>query len=87
MKLADFGLAIEVQGEQQAWFGKLPFSCLLSTRRVAHFVGVCRLVVLERNDIITESMADGQTAIHPESYIFNLVDSRLFAQQHKNMAM
>ena len=23
MKLADFGLAIEVQGEQQAWFGKL----------------------------------------------------------------
>lgn len=24
MKLADFGLAIEVQGDQQAWFGKLP---------------------------------------------------------------
>lgn len=23
VKLADFGLAIEVQGEQQAWFGKL----------------------------------------------------------------
>lgn len=22
VKLADFGLAIEVQGEQQAWFGK-----------------------------------------------------------------
>ena len=22
MKLADFGLAIEVQGDQQAWFGK-----------------------------------------------------------------
>ena len=30
VKLADFGLAIEVQGEQQAWFGELnkwsPFS-------------------------------------------------------------
>ena len=24
VKLADFGLAIEVQGEQQAWFGKWP---------------------------------------------------------------
>ena len=23
VKLADFGLAIEVQGDQQAWFGKL----------------------------------------------------------------
>ena len=23
VKLADFGLAIEVQGEQQSWFGKL----------------------------------------------------------------
>lgn len=23
VKLADFGLAIEVQGEQQAWFGKI----------------------------------------------------------------
>ena len=23
VKLADFGLAIEVQGEQQAWFGEL----------------------------------------------------------------
>lgn len=22
MKLADFGLAIEVEGDQQAWFGK-----------------------------------------------------------------
>ena len=28
VKLADFGLAIEVQGEQQAWFGELqsPFA-------------------------------------------------------------
>ena len=26
VKLADFGLAIEVQGEQQAWFGKQPLS-------------------------------------------------------------
>lgn len=25
VKLADFGLAIEVQGEQQAWFGKYVF--------------------------------------------------------------
>ncbi len=25
MKLADFGLAIEVEGEQQAWFGNDPF--------------------------------------------------------------
>jgi len=25
VKLADFGLAIEVQGEQQAWFGKQIF--------------------------------------------------------------
>jgi hypothetical protein len=25
VKLADFGLAIEVQGDQQAWFGKLTF--------------------------------------------------------------
>ena len=24
VKLADFGLAIEVQGDQQAWFGKVP---------------------------------------------------------------
>lgn len=24
MKLADFGLAIEVQGDQQAWFGECP---------------------------------------------------------------
>ncbi len=24
VKLADFGLAIEVQGDQQAWFGKFP---------------------------------------------------------------
>ena len=24
VKLADFGLAIEVQGDQQAWFGKIP---------------------------------------------------------------
>lgn len=23
MKLADFGLAIEVEGEQQAWFGEI----------------------------------------------------------------
>ena len=26
VKLADFGLAIEVQGDQQAWFGKLRFA-------------------------------------------------------------
>ena len=26
VKLADFGLAIEVQGEQQAWFGKGTYS-------------------------------------------------------------
>lgn len=25
VKLADFGLAIEVQGDQQAWFGKRSF--------------------------------------------------------------
>lgn len=25
VKLADFGLAIEVQGDQQAWFGAYPF--------------------------------------------------------------
>ena len=24
VKLADFGLAIEVQGDQQAWFGEYP---------------------------------------------------------------
>jgi calcium/calmodulin-dependent protein kinase (CaM kinase) II len=24
VKLADFGLAIEVQGEQQSWFGEFP---------------------------------------------------------------
>lgn len=29
VKLADFGLAIEVQGDQQAWFGK-------KTPRVTH---------------------------------------------------
>ncbi|XP_029139820.1 calcium/calmodulin-dependent protein kinase type II subunit delta [Protobothrops mucrosquamatus] len=29
VKLADFGLAIEVQGEQQAWFGKKTFSKML----------------------------------------------------------
>ena len=28
VKLADFGLAIEVQGEQQAWFGKCRFSLI-----------------------------------------------------------
>lgn len=30
VKLADFGLAIEVQGEQQAWFGKTELSQLCS---------------------------------------------------------
>lgn len=25
VKLADFGLAIEVEGDQQAWFGKTPY--------------------------------------------------------------
>lgn len=31
VKLADFGLAIEVQGDQQAWFGKMIFkSCSLN---------------------------------------------------------
>ena len=28
VKLADFGLAIEVQGDQQAWFGEYPASPL-----------------------------------------------------------
>lgn len=28
VKLADFGLAIEVQGDQQAWFGKSTFTDL-----------------------------------------------------------
>ena len=33
VKLADFGLAIEVQGDQQAWFGKSimelsPYICI-----------------------------------------------------------
>lgn len=27
VKLADFGLAIEVQGDQQAWFGKMSHLC------------------------------------------------------------
>ena len=32
VKLADFGLAIEVQGEQQAWFGKfIKFSLIIFT--------------------------------------------------------
>ena len=30
VKLADFGLAIEVQGEQQAWFGKWQLSSFSS---------------------------------------------------------
>lgn len=30
VKLADFGLAIEVQGDQQAWFGKTPILFLTS---------------------------------------------------------
>ena len=28
VKLADFGLAIEVQGDQQAWFGTPRFLCI-----------------------------------------------------------
>lgn len=33
VKLADFGLAIEVQGEQQAWFGEnIMFSLILMLR-------------------------------------------------------
>lgn len=31
VKLADFGLAIEVQGDQQAWFGKLQLSISTTT--------------------------------------------------------
>ena len=34
VKLADFGLAIEVQGEQQAWFGKI----LIKTFFSSHFL-------------------------------------------------
>jgi hypothetical protein len=36
VKLADFGLAIEVQGEQQAWFGK--FLIRSSSFKVYFFV-------------------------------------------------
>ena len=68
VKLADFGLAIEVQGEQQAWFGKLSLSCFSLTNRAAHFVGVRCLVVLERNDVISDSDTD---------------DSHLYFQSHR----
>lgn len=30
VKLADFGLAIEVQGDQQAWFGGYSHICILT---------------------------------------------------------
>lgn len=37
VKLADFGLAIEVQGDQQAWFGKSTFTDLRPRVRVVGF--------------------------------------------------
>lgn len=36
VKLADFGLAIEVQGDQQAWFGE---SQVQADRQAAHTYG------------------------------------------------
>lgn len=44
VKLADFGLAIEVQGEQQAWFGeniKFSFILILRSSPSATFRNIC----------------------------------------------
>lgn len=43
VKLADFGLAIEVQGDQQAWFGTLHLSICRSVDGVVTFFFVFRL--------------------------------------------
>ncbi|KAF7249246.1 Calcium/calmodulin-dependent protein kinase type II subunit alpha, partial [Varanus komodoensis] len=37
VKLADFGLAIEVEGEQQAWFGDINFACSLAFCEINQF--------------------------------------------------
>lgn len=37
VKLADFGLAIEVEGEQQAWFGEWGVGCGVAGRGGADF--------------------------------------------------
>jgi hypothetical protein len=51
VKLADFGLAIEVQGEQQAWFGQyLLLSCVLFFSPNSHVSygeqGICASILM-----------------------------------------
>ena len=46
VKLADFGLAIEVQGDQQAWFGKLIIKSFESIIVVSYEKCNCILNVL-----------------------------------------
>uniref|UniRef100_A0A4W3HY28 Calcium/calmodulin-dependent protein kinase type II subunit gamma-like n=1 Tax=Callorhinchus milii TaxID=7868 RepID=A0A4W3HY28_CALMI len=68
VKLADFGLAIEVQGEQQAWFGESP--AFISVALLSPSVPVQLAMLFIAPYVVETSQSPSQHILRSESTVF-----------------